>query len=180
MKSNTHIKELIIRLARLAAAAGWEVDLNPAQRAALSYMSRANRFSRSPSHVADYLGTTRGTTSQSLKSLQQKGYIQEKRSEQDKRVISYDLTQRGQQTVALSSPIEEALAELDVEEIEVFQHSLTRVAQIAVRKNASHEFGVCRSCIHHTQNKNGAFCKLLATELSTEETTQICAEQVSG
>jgi DNA-binding MarR family transcriptional regulator len=89
MNSAYQIRALINRLARLDAAETWEVDLNPAQLAALDYLVRANRFSRAPSQVAEYLGTTRGTMSQTLKSLVRKGYLTERGSESDRRSISY-------------------------------------------------------------------------------------------
>ena len=61
------IRTLIERLAKITTAVDWQDGLNPAQYNALSYLALANRYSRSPSHVADYLCTTRGTASQTLK-----------------------------------------------------------------------------------------------------------------
>ncbi|MEP3347380.1 MAG: helix-turn-helix domain-containing protein [Litoreibacter sp.] len=71
-----------------------EHELNPTQDATLGYLVQANKFSRIPSQVAAYLGATRRTTSQTLKSLLRKGYVEKVRSTQDKRVISYDLSPR--------------------------------------------------------------------------------------
>ncbi len=99
MADRQQIRGLITRLARIDAGEGWADDLNPAQRAALDYLGQANRFSRSPSHVAEYLGTTRGTMSQTLKVLVRKGYVTELRSEADKRTISYALTQAGRNAI---------------------------------------------------------------------------------
>ncbi|MFC6657468.1 MarR family transcriptional regulator [Roseibium salinum] len=89
------VRDLIDRLSRLIAAEEWNGPLNPSQFAALSYLARANRFSRAPSHVADYLATTRGTASQTLKALARKGLIAETRSQEDKRSIRYDVTDHG-------------------------------------------------------------------------------------
>lgn len=178
MKTEIHIRELISRLARLDASGGWDGDLNPTQRAALIYLDHANRFSRSPSHVAAYLGTTRGTTSQSLKSLSQKGYVEEKRSTQDKRVISYDLTVKGREVANSTSPIEDVLAALEEDDVLTLQTLLTKALRNALKRNGNQEFGACRACIHHKSTDDGAYCKLLETKLSTEEADQICAEQV--
>ena len=41
-----------------------------------------------------YLGTTRGTMSQTLKALENKGYVAGEPSETDKRSLSYALTDR--------------------------------------------------------------------------------------
>ncbi|NVO58515.1 winged helix-turn-helix transcriptional regulator [Rhodobacteraceae bacterium B1Z28] len=178
MKPETRTRELISRLARLDAAGSWEGDLNPTQRAALNYLAHANRFSRSPSHVSSYLGTTRGTTSQSLKSLLLKGYVEEKRSTQDKRVVRYDLTNKGWNISHSTTPLEDVLASLAKDEIAVLQDALTTSLQTALAQNGNQEFGICRTCIHHKPRIKGAYCTLLETELSTPETDQICAEQV--
>ena len=62
MKNDLKIREPITQLARLNATSTWKGDLNPAQKAVLEYLARASRFSRSPSQVAEYLGSTWGTT----------------------------------------------------------------------------------------------------------------------
>ena len=86
------IRTLIERLAKITTAVDWQDGLNPAQYNALSYLALANRYSRSPSHVADYLCTTRGTASQTLKSLEQKGFIHSVASATDKRSTTYQMT----------------------------------------------------------------------------------------
>ena len=63
MTPQTEVTLLLDRLARLHAARRRAVMLTDAQCAALDYLARANRFSRSPSVIADYLATTRGTAS---------------------------------------------------------------------------------------------------------------------
>jgi DNA-binding MarR family transcriptional regulator len=64
---------LIDRLDRLTRSGGSIAELNPAQWEALRYLSRANRFSRTPAALAGYVGSTRGTISQTLIALEQKG-----------------------------------------------------------------------------------------------------------
>ena len=59
---------LIGRLDRLMRSGVAVEGLNPAQWEALRYLARANRFSRPPAGLADYLGSTRGTVSQTLDS----------------------------------------------------------------------------------------------------------------
>lgn len=180
MTQRTLIKEQIARLARLDSAAKWAGDLNPTQCAAISYLGRANRFSRSPSHLADYLGTTRGTVSQTLKSLLQKGYVSEQRSEADKRVISYELTSRGQSVADDQTPLDLALGALTEEEQQLLQHILTRAMRSVLAHNRGQEFGPCRTCIHHRQGTKGAECALLSVALTEQERDQICYEQVSA
>ena len=52
-----HLIDRLERLARLGDAPG---GINPAQWKALRYLARANRFSRTPAALADYLASTRG------------------------------------------------------------------------------------------------------------------------
>ena len=96
-KARTHheARALLDRVFRVFSSEEWEEGINPAQRAALAYLARANRFSRSPSHVAEYLNSTRGTVSQTLKALTRKGLVAEHPSTTDKRSISYDVTPAG-------------------------------------------------------------------------------------
>lgn len=63
---------LIDRLDRLARNGEVSGDLNPAQWEALRFVSRANRFSRTPAALAEYLGSTRGTVSQTLIALEKR------------------------------------------------------------------------------------------------------------
>jgi DNA-binding MarR family transcriptional regulator len=66
--------DLIERMGRLLRASDHASGLNPAQAEALRYLLRANRFSRTPAALAEYLGSTRGTVSQTLLALEAKGW----------------------------------------------------------------------------------------------------------
>jgi DNA-binding MarR family transcriptional regulator len=180
MDSDLIIRELINRLARLDGASGWEGDLNPTQRAVLVYLGRANRFSRSPSHVAEYLGTTRGTISQSFKSLLQKGYVSEFRSTQDKRTISFSLTPKGDDIARARGGLEHSLSDLADTKKNALVATLTDLLQRFVQHNDGRAFGVCNTCLHFKASKSGAFCKLLSEPLAPDETSLICHEQKSA
>jgi DNA-binding MarR family transcriptional regulator len=179
MKRDIHIRGLINRLARLDAAKAWNGDLNPTQHAVLDYLGRANRFSRSPSHVAEYLGSTRGTVSQSFKSLVQKGYVTERRSALDRRTISFTLTASGQDIVMAGNSLTDALADSPADLKTVLLASLKMVLGEMLSQNAGRPFGICASCTHHEPTSDGGFCKLLSETLVPSETSQICYEQES-
>lgn len=180
MESQLHIRELINRLARLDAAFAWDGDLNPTQRTVLAYLGRANRFSRSPSHVAEYLGTTRGTISQSFKSLLQKGYVSERRSAQDKRAISFELTIKGEEIARLGGGLEQSILNLDDQQKQALQASLSGILKDFLSQNKGVAFGVCNTCIHFETTGTGGFCRLLSEPLTPEETSLICHEQVGA
>lgn len=178
MTSSVQISAHITRLARLDAADTWESDLNPVQIAALGYLSRANRFSRAPSHVAEYLGTTRGTMSQSLKALARKGYLSEHRSDTDKRSILYDLTDAGADLAGRTGDMIAAIDRLSDEEKSALQNGLSAVLTARLDMNGGRAFGICKDCLHHRVTADGAHCALLSLPLAPQEITQICHEQV--
>jgi DNA-binding MarR family transcriptional regulator len=74
------IAELVFHLGRIATGEGLVEGLTAAQWAALRYFAQANRFSRTPSAFAAFHGTTRGTASQTIKSLETQCYLTRMRS----------------------------------------------------------------------------------------------------
>lgn len=172
------IRTLINRLARLDAADRRADDLNPAQIAALEYLSRANRFSRAPSHVAAYLGTTRGTMSQTLKALERKGHVRESRSASDRRSIAYALTASGSAAIARANALADAIGARAPADLRQLRDSLADLLAARLRADGMRSFGLCRTCAHHRQRGDGAFCALLSLPLAPAETGQICHEHV--
>lgn len=176
--ADTHaLSELIMRLARLELAEAWQDDLNPAQRAALDYLVRANRFSRAPSQVADYLGTTRGTASQTLKALGAKGHVVAEAAPGDRRSIRYRVTDSGRAAVALKGGLERALERLEPDARAALYALLDDLLGKAILANRSRPFGLCADCAYFRPEGPGGFCKLLLDTLAPEETRQICHEQ---
>lgn len=181
MTEADRIRFLIARLARLDAAQSWDGGLNPAQRAALDYLARANRFSRAPSQVADFLGTTRGTTSQTLKALMRKGLVAEERSTTDKRSFSYRLTDAGQAMAAHGgSALLPALGALARAEQGALESTLRLVLESAIQRNGSRPFGICHTCRFFRPEGDGGHCTLLNAALSPSDTTKICHEHAPG
>lgn len=180
METTDHIRALITRLARLDAAGTWDNDLNPAQISALEYLSRANRFSRAPSHVAEYLGTTRGTMSQTLKALMRKGYVTEARSEIDRRSIRYDLTDAGAQNAHRTGALSAAIETLPADRQSDLADTLSAVLTSRLAAQDGRPFGLCRTCAHHRVTGTSAYCALLSLPLAPAEADQICHEQVAA
>src|SRR5260370_19205751 len=65
--------ELLVQVGRLVQAEGYDGELSPAQWMALRFFARANQFSRNPSAFAEFQATTRGTATQTIKSLEAGG-----------------------------------------------------------------------------------------------------------
>ena len=92
--------ELLLLLGRLVQADGYEGELSPAQWMALRFFARANSFSRTPSALAEFQATTRGTASQAIKALEAGGYLVRQRSQADGRSVTLRLTDKGHEVVA--------------------------------------------------------------------------------
>jgi DNA-binding MarR family transcriptional regulator len=176
-KSTTRLRALIERVVRLSTAEDWSEGLNPSQRAVLRYLARANRHSRAPSLVAEYLGATRGTVSQTLHALERKGLVVAVPSQTDRRSIRHDLTPEGRALADRTDAIKTALAGLDPLQAAAMEDALGAAlgAMLAVRGGRA--FGICRDCRHHRSGAGGAHCALLNLSLTPEEMGQHCAEQ---
>lgn len=175
---------LIDRIDRLTRSGVPAHGLNPAQWEALRYLARANRFSRTPAGLAAYLGSTRGTVSQTLISLEQKGFIIRRTSERDRRSVAIGLTTTGRGALA-EDPllgIARDIADTAGEEVVIIAHILKRALRTTIRRNGGRTFGLCRTC-RHFRNGGGPscagqhFCELLHETLSEADADAICLEQ---
>lgn len=174
----SQIAEILDRLGRAAHSLQFAYGLNPAQWEALRFLSRANRYSRSPSCLAEYLGTTKGTTSQTLRALENKGYVKRCRDCHDRRGVSLEITAEGRELLAKDPlrGIEQAVAGLPFECAGHLADGLEQVlAQIRSRCRQG-EFGVCERCNHLVDGSGeGTRCGLTDEPLSQDENKQLCA-----
>jgi DNA-binding MarR family transcriptional regulator len=147
---------LVDRLARAVHCLQYAEGLNPAQWVALRYLGCANRYSRTPTGLAEFLATTKGTASQTLKSLEQKGYVQRSEHATDRRKCLIELTDSGREVLA-RDPLRRVQAaaagcegELD-SAIAVLANLVRQIQEGCGMR----EFGVCLQCGHR---KTGSSC----------------------
>lgn len=171
------LRALIERLARLSESEDWNDDLNPAQMAALRYLAAANRFSRAPSHVAAFSGSTRGTVSQTLRALDRKGLLTEARSEHDRRSISYSVTEAGRRLVGTRRTLDMAAGALPPERITMLETGLADLLRALLAARGGKPFGLCHQCRYHERRGAAGYCRLLNIDLEPAERDQICHEQ---
>lgn len=139
---------LLLQAARIVQAEGYDGELSPAQWMALRFFASANRFSRTPSALADFQSTTRGTATRAIKALVASGYLLGQKSETDRRSVSLELTARGREALA-RDPFEalvDAVASLDTQERGALQRGLQRVLTVVTADGPHRRFGVCRDC----------------------------------
>jgi len=178
MKNNprNEIHTLVDRLTRISAAEHWVGDLNPAQLAALSYLARANQYSRAPSQIAEYLSAMRGTVSGTLKALVRKGLIKEQKSETDKRRTSYSITQKGLEALGFNTSIDTALTKMSGKDVAQLADGLKNFLKSILQARDDRSFGICGTCQHHRKGPQGSYCNLLDVPLRSSQIRQICFE----
>lgn len=169
------IADLVERLAivlrtevRQAAAAH---GLAPVQLEALRYLAACNRFSDTPAVVAEYLGTTPGTMSQTLLALERKGLVVKRPDDADGRKIHCVLTDAGR---AIVDEIGHVVLPPGVpDDAETVLRDLLTALQ---RARGGRSFGVCRTCRFHRVLPDGDRCGLTHEPLSPYDGTRICRE----
>src|ERR1035437_6770985 len=90
--------ELLVQVGRLVQAEGYDGELSPAQWMALRFFARANPFSRNPSAFAEFQATTRGTATQTIKSLEAGGYLVRQPSKADGRSVKSTTDEQGEKS----------------------------------------------------------------------------------
>ena len=142
------IVEHLDRLGRLTRAVQFAECLNPAQWEALRYLAQANRYSRTPGALACFLGATKGTVSQTLSALEDKGLVTRVRSTSDRRSVEIVVTEAGL-LLCERDPLcalESAVARMGDSALERISGMLkTLLRDIEARHQTPH-FGVCRRC----------------------------------
>jgi DNA-binding MarR family transcriptional regulator len=183
-ESGRQLAELALQVGRLAYGDGAAGGLTPAQWTALRYFARANRFSRTVSAFADFHATTRGTASQTVKSLVNRGYLRGTRSERDGRSTRFDLTPASRRLLA-DDPIENvvrAAEQLDSQQRAITTGVLRSVVERLAGGNARPVPGRCALCGYLLTGAEGsAFrCGLLKESLQREELEEFCIRFVAA
>ncbi len=143
------IAMLIDRAGRATRGLQFMDGLSPAQWEALRYVSRANRYSRNPSALAAFLGTTKGTVSQTLIALEGKGYLRRERGARDRRAVRLEITPAGR-ALLRKDPlrrVEAMVVEVLPPELRAaLADGLQRLLDDLGRNGDGRAFGVCVRC----------------------------------
>ncbi|MFZ1754484.1 MAG: MarR family winged helix-turn-helix transcriptional regulator [Caldilineaceae bacterium] len=159
-----------------------QYNLQPAQLRMLYYLGICNRYSDTPAGVTDYLQLTKGTVSQSLKILAEKGYVEKRGDEQDKRQVHLALTASGLEIFAHLPPdllvaVGQALGEAEAQQMTDLLRNLLSTMQYV---NGLTGFEVCRTCTYHRPLDETQFCCGLTNEILTAPEAQlICREHIA-
>ncbi len=181
----SRLADLIERLGRLIRSQIHESGIVPAQWDALRYLARCNRFSNTPGALAKYLHATKGTVSQTLNALEQKGLISREPDPVSGRVVRLVLTGKGR-TLSARDPAPELSKNaraLPPRDAEVAERVLATILGTMQREHGYMPFGICYGCRHFQRNAkqgNPHRCGLLNEKLSESDSNAICAEHVAA
>ena len=181
MTEANNLANLLNRLSRIAHAMQFSHGLNPAQWEALRYIGRANRYSASPTALADYVGSTKGTVSQTLIALESKGFVRRVRDDCDRRKVTLVLTQQGTELLA-----EDPLGHLadaagvigEATRSQIVNGLRAMLDDLCIRQGAQN-FGVCGDCCHLRKNAStdcggGGVCGMTTDTLAVDELDRLC------
>ena len=173
------VAEQLVHLARLVHGGTREDGLTPAQWTALRYFARANRFSRTPSAFSEFHATTRGTASQTVKSLVAMGLLERRPNEQDGRSALIEVTPKGHALLADDplSALGTLIAALPEGDRAAFAGTLSQLTGRMARLRAAPVFGNCVDCGHCDTSVAGpAYCRCTQTLLAESDMRALCAD----
>ncbi len=160
-----------------------EKGLQPVQLEALHYLSHCNRYSNTPAAVADFLGLTKGTVSQTLGLLENVGMIEKLPDYKDRRMVHLQLTPRGNKVIAETIPpksLQMAMEQMTESDQDSILLALDKMLKAMQGANQLRTFGVCKTCRHHQiETDDQHRCALTGEYLKVEDIDKICREHES-
>jgi DNA-binding MarR family transcriptional regulator len=181
---SAEITDLLERLTQFQRSCQQGDGLNPAQWTALRYLAKANRYSRNATALTAFLGSTKGTISQTLNALERKRLIARRPDPRDGRAFTIELTAAGQDQLGRDplSDMTAAVAELFPVAQQGLRDHLTDLLTGLQKRNGRQAFGICHTCRFFRRNaavgETGGphRCGLTQEPLADTDIGLICAE----
>lgn len=175
--SERRVAELALQLGRAAYGESAADSMTPAQWMALRFFGRANRFSRTVSAFAEFHSTTRGTASQTVKSLVERGFLTRTRSERDGRSATFDLTDKARRKLGadpFEAVVRAALALSPAQRDRTAAGLRGILRKLAVERDRPAP-GMCTLCGHLASGRERGYrCRLMQEPLAAAELSQLC------
>ncbi len=173
--NKANIFEVIECMAALIRPGCTELKLQLVHLQVLEYLSLCNKYSDTPAAIANFLGMTRGTFSQSLIILEERAYIKKIRILWISVFFMSFLLQKGRNILKKAKPTElfnKASAVVSANSSIVAGEELFIEALRALQKsNDSNSFGVCKN---FSTKSHSFFCELTQEKLSKNDSEKIC------
>ncbi len=156
-----------------------ELGLQSVHLYVLSYLSICNKYSDTPAALANFLGMTRGTVSQSLLLLEKKGYIKKTIDSSDRRVVHLNISTNGTEVLRkakLSDLFIQASRILKQNKNHEYDTAIADVLAALQKSNQSYTFGFCKTCRFFSTNRKYFSCGLTKEVLTQSDSEKICQE----
>ena len=177
--------ELLGQMAWIFLFEGTRHGLSDRDWMALRFLARANRFSRTPSALASYVGATRGTASYIVNELEKKGYLERTPSSQDKRSVTLSVTPRDNKFLERdpTNVLVDALAALDDVKKINFRDALRQMLDRSDTAQQRRHADSCRRCMFLWEGRpateggpSSEFnCRLFRAAIPESEIDLLCA-----
>lgn len=173
-----YVERLANLLRNEARNAGAEYGLQPVQLEALNYLNLCNRYSNTPLGVTEYLGLTKGTVSQSIKILENKGLVEKRSDKNDKRIVHLKVTPAGKRLLKRLHPSKLLNRACDDSSKQQALAGNLKSLLVKIQKETDLKtFGVCHTCRYNQAEENGKFkCGLTQERLTKIDIDLICRE----
>lgn len=155
------------------------IGLQPVHGQVLEYLAKCNKYSNTHAAVAEYLGLTKGTVSQTIQILERRHYLEKAADDIDGRVVHLTLTESGQALIDELKPLDifkSAETKVSAHEFASIGEALSTTLQVLQKVNNSKSFGLCRSCRHFSVEANHYQCGLTQQPLDRSDTDKICRD----
>jgi len=184
MNTVRELTELLGQIAGIFLFEGPKQGLRDREWMALRFLANANRLSRTPSAVANYVGTTRGNASHLISELERLGYLAKTPSVNDKRSVTLSVTQNGKKLL-VRDPVNvmaDALAALDDASKTGLRDALRHVLNQSDAARQAHRADICKRCIFlreaRADDKGEASaeftCRFFREAISKDEIELLC------
>ena len=157
------------------------IGLQPVHGQVLEYLAKCNKYSNTHASVAEYLGLTKGTVSQSIKFLELKRYLRKTTDSLDGRVVHLSLTEAGLALVDELKPpdvFKQAEHKVSHQEFDSIENALQATLGLLQKANQSKSFGMCRTCNHFRVVEHHYQCGLTDEALERDDTDKICRDHI--
>lgn len=178
---SAELAELLVHVGRVLRSDSSASPLTAAQWTCLRFFSRAGKEANTSSAFADFHGTSRGTASQIIKSLHDKGLLTKIRSKQDARSHIFKLSTLGLKMLD-QDPLQSLVSAVDYlgpknrEQLQKLCYSLLEnVRQIRNKR----PFGTCSHCTYyatHSGSPERSHCKFDQKDLAPEMVGNWCCD----
>ncbi len=155
---------------------------SPIQLRVLIFLLYHNEEKRKVSYLADEFNVTKATISDSVKVLEQKGYISKTYEPHDTRSYVIHLTAKGKElarrTAFFADEILEPITKQHAEDKENMLFGLMNLIQHLNRSGVITIQRMCKTCVHYSAGSGSKphFCRLLSQDLTESELRLDCPE----